>query len=408
MRETTLLRRLLSVREMFVENVRLVTEGMIVTVRPRWRLPRCGRCGCRCPGYDRREARLWRHVAFLQTRVWLEYAPRRVECPRCGVRTEAVPWAEAGSHFTASFEELVAYLAQVTDKTHVSRLAGIAWASVGSIVERVVARCQDSSRFEGLHRIGIDEFSYRKYHRYLTTVVDHDRRRVVWAGKGRSAEALDPFFEELGKEGCAKIEVATIDMAPGYIKAIEAKLPNAQIVFDRFHVQKLASDAVDEVRREIQRAIKGTEDAKALRKSRYALLKSPWNLSPTEREKLATVQQANRPLFRAYLLKETLREALNYKQPWRARRAMRNWLAWASRSRLAPFVRVARTIRGHFEGVMAYIDERLTNGIVEGINNRLRMIARRAYGFHSPGPLIAMLFLCCGGIVLAPPLPLPT
>ena len=171
---------------------------------------------------------------------------------------------------------------------------------------------------------------------------------------------------------------------------------------------KSYADAVDEVRREIQREVKGTEEAKVLRKSRYALLKNPWHLSPKERGKLATVQQANRPLYRAYLLKETLRKSLDYKQPWRARRAVRDWLAWASRSRLTPFVRVARTIRKHFEGVMAYIDERLTNGIVEGFNNRLRMIARRAYGFHSPGPLIAMLFLCCGGIVLAPPLPLPT
>jgi len=319
-----------------------------------------------------------------------------------------VPWAEIGSRFTELFEELVAYLAQATDKTQVSRLAGIAWASVGAIVTRVVARCQDTSRFEGLRRIGIDEFSYRKHHRYLTIVVDHDRRRVVWAGKGRSSKSLAPFFEELGKEGRAAIKVATIDMAQGYIKAIGENLPEAQIVFDRFHVQKLAGDAVDEVRREIQRRSKGTEEEKALRKSRYALLKSPWDLSPIEREKLASVQQANRPLFRAYLLKETLRKALNYKQPWRARLALKGWLAWASRSKLAPFVRTGRTIRKHLEGVMAYVSERLTNGIVEGINNRLRVIARRAYGFHSPGPLIAMLFLCCGGIVLNPPLPVPT
>jgi transposase len=251
MRETKLLRRLLGVREMFAEEVRLGTERMIVAVRPRWYHPRCGRCCCRCPDYDRRAARLRRHVALLKIRVWLEYAPRRVNCPQCGVRTEAVPWAEVGNRFTTIFEELVAYLDQVTDRTHVSRFAGIAWASVGSIAERVVARCHDEARFEGLRRIGIDEFSYRKHHRDLTTVVDHDRRRVVWAGKGRSAEALDPFFEDLGPETCAKIEVVTIDMAPGYI------------------------NAVDEVRREIQRATKGTEDEKALRKSRYAHLKSP-------------------------------------------------------------------------------------------------------------------------------------
>jgi transposase len=341
-------------------------------------------------------------------RIWLEYAPRRVECPGCGVRSEQVPWAAHGSRFTGDFEELVAYLAQVTDKTRVTELMGISWTTVGAIVERVVARRLDSSRLEGLRRIGVDEFSYRKRHRYLTTVVDHDRRRVVWAAAGRSAETLGAFFDALGEERCAQLECVTMDMAGGYIKAVEERLPEAQIVFDRFHVQRLASDALDEVRRELLRKIRGTEEGRELFRSRFALLKNPWNLTRRETEKLRDVQRTNVPLYRAYLLKETLAQALDYKQTWRAKRALREWLAWASRSKLAPFVKAARTIREHFDRILAYIQERLTNGIVEGFNNKLRMIARRAYGFHSPPPLIAMLYLCCGGIKLDPPLPKPT
>ncbi|MCP3919644.1 MAG: ISL3 family transposase [bacterium] len=405
MRATTLLRRILGVREMFVLGTRIEEYGLVVEVRPSWRLARCGGCGARAPGYDRRGPRRWRHVALLEMRVWLEYAPRRVDCRGCGVRTEAVPWAAPGGSFTYPLEELVAYLAQVTDKTQASRIAGVSWPAVDAVVERVVERCRAASSLEGLRRIGIDEFSYRKHHRYVTTVVDHDAKRVVWAGEGRSSKTLEPFFEALGEEGCAAIEFVTMDLSAAFTKAARERLPQAQIVYDRFHVQRLAGDAVDEVRREIQRDLAGTEEAKELKGSRYALLKNAWTLTVPERARLAAVQETNKPLYRAYLLKETLRDALNYKQPWRAEKALRAWLAWASRSKLAPFVRVARTIRKHLGGVLAYVRERLTNGIVEGFNNRLRMIARRAFGYHGPGPLIAMLFLCCGGIVVRPLLP---
>lgn len=408
MRVTTVVRRLIGVMSLLVQSVAFESSGLVLAVSPRWRRPRCGGCERRAPGYDRSAPRRWRHLGLGRLRIWLEYAPRRVRCRRCGVRTEQVPWARAGSRFTEDFEELVAYLAQVTDQTRVTELMGISWTTVGAIVERVVARRLDPARLDGLRRIGVDEFSYRKRHRYLTTVVDHDRRRVVWAAAGRSAETLGAFFEALGEERCAKLECVTMDMATGYIKAVEERLPGVQIVFDRFHVQRLASDALDTVRREQLREIRGSEAGQELFRSRFALLKNPWNLTRKERQKLSDVQRTNAPLYRAYLLKETLAQALDYKQPARAERALREWLAWASRSKLPSFVKAARTIRKHFDRILAYVRERLTNGIVEGFNNKLRMIARRAYGFHSPPPLIAMLFLCCGGITLDPPLPAPT
>jgi transposase len=323
------------------------------------------------------------------------------------VKTEKVPWAEHRSRFTKDFEELVAYLAQVTDRTKVTEQVGISWRSVGEIVERVVARRLDPTRLDGLRRIGIDEFGYRRRHHYITTVVDHDRRRVVWAAPGRSAETLARFFEELGLERTRSIETATIDMAGGYIKTVQELAPEAKIVFDRFHVQRLVSDALDEVRRaEVWGA--DAAEGKAIKHSRFALLKRPWNLERKEKEKLADLQRTNARLYRAYLLKETLAEALDYKRPGQAARAVADWIAWAVRSKLKPFVKAARTIRRHFDGVVAYFEERLTNGVVEGFNNKLRMIARRAFGFHGPESLISMLHLCCGGIELDPPLPSPT
>jgi transposase len=406
-RASTLLRRTLGVTGLVVEDFAFAEAGLIVRVRPRWSVPRCGECGLRASGYDRAAPRRWRHLGIGRLRIWLEYAPRRVECAKCGVKTEKVPWAAHRSRFTWDFEELVAYLAQVTDQTKVTELLGISWRSVGEIVSRVVARRLDPKRLDGLKRIGIDEFGYRRRHHYLTTVVDHDRRRVVWAAPGRSAETLGRFFAELGLERTRSIETITIDMAGGYMKAIEELAPEAEVVFDRFHVQRLASDALDEVRRSEARDLDATA-GQAIKHSRYALLKRPWNLERREKEKLSVLQKTNASLYRAYLLKETLAEALDYRQPGHASRAVQDWLGWASRSKLKPFVKAARTIRKHFDGIVAYFQERLTNGIVEGFNNKLRMIARRAFGFHSPKPLIALLHLCCGGIQLDPPLPSPT
>jgi transposase len=414
MRATTLLRRLVDVTGTRVTGVRFFSHGEVsVEVMPLRRKARCGVCGCRAPAYDRRPLRWWRHLVVGARVVLLAYAPRRVHCRRCGVRTEQVPWGASASRFSWAFEEWVAYLAQITDQTKVHKLTGVAWSTVGQIIERVVGRRLSPDRLRNLRRIGIDEFSYRKRHRYLTIVVDHDRRRVVWAAEGRNAETLRGFFRELGPQACAAIELVSIDMAGGYKKAIAEFLPAAQVIYDRFHVQRLAGDALDAVRRSLVReAATADEDdsdePRAIKKTRWVLLKGWHRLDAEERARLHEVQRTNRPLYRGYLLKETLADALDYRQPARAEKALRSWIAWACRSRLKPFVRVARTLRAHFAGVLAYVRYRLTNGLAEGLNNRLRIISRRAYGFHSAEALIAMLFLNMGGIELSPRLPPPT
>lgn len=408
MRATTLLRRTLGLSRTWVRGVAIEGKGMVVTVAPGNRRPRCGGCGKRAPGYDQVGERDWRHLGIGAVRVWLRYAPRRVECPGCGVRVERVPWASSGSMFTLPFEEMVAYLAQATDKTKVTRLMGISWQTVGSIVERVVQRCLDPERLKGLRTIGVDEFSYRKHHHYLTVVVDHEKGRVVWTGKGRSAEVLKEFFACLGPEGRASISTVTVDLAGSYTKAIKEALPEAIICYDRFHVQKLASEAVDEVRRSEVREASDEETSKAIKHSRFSLLRNPWNLTKKDGEKLRVIQETNRRVYRAYLLKESLRDAFDCLEPRRAVGKLREWMAWASRSKLRPFVRAARTVRKHFAGVATYLCSRLTNGFTEGTNNMIRMITRRAFGFHSAEALSAMIFLHCGGIQLDPALPSPT
>jgi len=405
MRLTKICRQLVGVEGLYARSVSVEASGLVFQVRPRWRKPRCGACGHRAPGYDRRPMRRWRHIPVGETVLWLEYAPWRVRCRHCGVTVEQLPWARHASRFTRGLEELTAHLARSLDFTAITELLGLSWRAVASIVERVVSQRLPNNRLSGLRRIGVDEFSYRKRHRYLTVVVDHDQGQVVWAARGRGAQALAGLFEHLGESGCAAIESVTMDMAGGYKKAVREHLPHAQIVFDRFHVQRLASDAVDQVRRS---EVRGTDDpaiARVIKRSRYALLKNPWNMSRREHQKLADIQHNNQRLYRARLLNDALADALSYRQPKRARQALDEWLEWASRSKLKPFVRVARTIREHKDGILAYIKSRLTNGFTEGLNNRLRTVARRAYGFHSAEALMSMLFLCAGGIELDPPLP---
>jgi len=403
MRDTRVVRILLALQSTRVLGLEFEEDGLVVDVAPTHKIPRCCDCGCKVHSVHDERQRRWRHLDLGGIKVQLRYVMRRVRCPDCGVRVEAVPWAEAGSRFTFAAERYIAYLAQRTDRTTVTGLMRVAWRTVGDIIRRVVRRRdeRDGDRLDGLRRIGIDELSYRRHHQYVTIVVDHDRAEVVWAAEGKNAETLGRFFEALGPERCALLEAVTIDMSGAYIKAVTEASPQAKLIFDRFHVQRLAHDALDEVRREEVREA-SPEDKAALKKTRWPLHKNPWNLHDFELEKVTMVQRTNHRLYRAYLLKETLLAVLDRRQVNVASAKLDEWLAWAQRSQLPPFVKLGRTIKKYREGILAYVQTGLNNGRVEGLNGKARTITRRAYGFHSALSLIAMLFLCCGGIHLPP------
>ena len=402
MRATTLLLELLGLKQTRVIGFQFTPAELLVDVEPATRTPRCGRCGAGCSkGYDQRERR-WRHVDIAGLQVVLRYGMRRVDCAECGVTTELVPWAEPTSPYTRVFEELVAYFAQRTDKTTVSRTMGVAWRSVGNIIQRVVARLGPKNELDSLTHIGIDELSVRKHHQYITVVTDHLTGNIVWAAPGKNAATLTSFFEALGAQRAAKLEVVTIDMSAAYISAVQSMAPQARLVFDRFHVQRLAHDALDQVRRAEVRELKGTPEANELKQTRFPLQKNPWNLTALETEKVALVQQRNQPLYRAYLLKETLAAILDGRQVNVARRKLGEWIDWAARSRLEPFAKAARTISKHIEGILGYVATRLSNGRVEGNNGKIRTITRRSYGFANPSSVIALIHLCFSNIKLEP------
>ncbi|NVB37410.1 ISL3 family transposase [Pseudenhygromyxa sp. WMMC2535] len=397
MRATSILRTLLALQDTLVSGLEFTAESLIVDVKPTWHRARCGECRRKGPSEGGR-TRSWRHLDLAGIKCVLRYRIRRVNCRHCGVKTEHVPWAESGSRFTEPFEAHTTYLAQCNDKTTVTRLMRIAWETVGKIIQRVVRRHRgEVDRLDGLRIIGVDELSYRRHHKYVTVVVDHETGEIIWAAEGKSAETLTQFFTLLGPERCAELEAVTIDMSAAYIKAVTEASPEATIIFDRFHVQRLASKAVDEVRRDEVREAE-VDDKKALKKTRWALLKNPWNLTDFESRKLDQLQRTNQRIYRAYLLEEALAAVLDCRYIWLARSKLDEWLSWASRSRLRPFVKLARTIRQHREGILEYVRDRLNNGRVEGLNGKARTITRRSYGFHSAASLISMLFLCCGGI----------
>jgi transposase len=402
---TTLLRKLLGINNLIALDFTSEDGNLLVYVRPTWHTPRCSCCGRKVHStYDTQWDRSWRHLDFGGVRVYLHYDLRRVCCKKCGVVVEKVPWSSNSvSRFTDDFEEHITYMAQRTDKTSVEHLMRITWRTVGRIIERVVSRKRPEDPLSDLSAIGIDELSYRKHHHYITLVTDHDKGKIVWGEEGKDSDALIAFFDQLGEERCKKIKIVTMDMSKAYVSAVRLKVPQAQIVFDRFHVEKLVHDALDDVRREEWRLQKGTEEGKKLKRTRWPLLKRPWNLLPSEKAKLSILQKDNKRLYRAYLLKEKLGEIFDTcVHDEEAREELMGWLSWASRSRLPSFVKVAQTIKEHLEDILAYFLCRLTNGLIEGLNNKARMLTRRAFGFHSAQAFISMIMLCCSGLNLSP------
>lgn len=403
MRIQTFLNRLLHLPGLWVRGVRFEGDRLIISIRRRFHLLTCPVCGTQVRGRFEEKERQWRHLALWGIRTYLEGAIRRLRCPKCHrVRTEQVPWARHDSDFTRPFEDVVAALAQRLNKSAVAEMTGISWPTVGNIAQRLVEEKLDPNRFDNLRRIGVDEISYRRHHKYLTVVVDHDTGSVVWAAEGKSSKTLHSFFKLLGPERLKAVEIVSMDMSAAYQKAVKEALPHADIVFDRFHVARLAQQALDEVRRSQMRELEATE-RKPLKGSRWALLKRCDTLDSDDAIKISQIQKFNRPLYRGYLLNESFLEIFDAPDAESARREIKDWLSWACRSRLKPFVKLARTVRDHLDGILRFIDCRLTNARLEGINNKIRLLSHRAYGFHSAKPLIATVYLCCSKITFNQP-----
>ncbi len=391
-----------------------VAGAMVVAVRPAAEARgRCGRCARRSPGYDHGEGRRrWRALDLGTTKVFLEGPAPRVRCRDHGVTVASVPWARHGAGHTRDFDDQAAWLAVHVSKSAVVQLLRVAWRTVGAIVERVGHDIdQRVDRLEGLTRIGVDEISYKRGHRYLFVVVDHDTGRLVWASPGKDEASVNRFFDDLGPERAARLTHISADMAPWITKVVKARAPGATRCADKFHVVQWAVRALDVERRRAWNAAQGRKvfdqaartgghassgHAHRLFAARHALWKNPEHLSERQRQQLSFVEASDPRLWRAYLLKEGLRTALSLPGD-DGREALDDWVSWARRSRIKSFVVLQRRITDHRHEIDAARDSGLSNALVESTNTKIRLFTRIAYGFHGPQPLIALALLSLGG-----------
>lgn len=411
MRVTTAFNRLLRLDGVNVTDVVFGITTITVTVALRRRRLHCPHCDHRTRWrYDTRPCpSTWRHLDLGVWRVQLQATLRRLSCPTHGVVVEAVPFARPGAHLTRDFDDLLAWLATRMDKTSIARLCRVSWRTVGRACARVVATELDPGRLDGLFRIGVDEISWRRHHKYLTLVVDHDRGVVIWGAQGRDAATLDGFFDELGEARAAQIQAVSLDLGPAFLKSVQAPghAPQAVVCADPFHVVKLVGDALDEVRRDLWQNLRRLPDdrwARDFKGSRWALLKNPEDLTDTQAAQLARIRRNRGGIWRAYEMKEQFR-AIFAGDLTRTEAAvlLDRWCARAQRSRLAPFVKAAKTMRQRRDLILNAIEHGISNGRVEGLNTKVRLIVRRAYGFHTADAALALVMLGAGPIDLKLP-----
>jgi transposase len=407
MRDKDLYRTILGIEEPWsIADVTMEEDKETITVRvelkPGAKLPcsQCGRSGCAVK--DRRE-RTWRHLDTCQFKTFINAPLPRTDCPECGVKTTAPPWAEKHSRFTLLFERFVIDALLEMSVTGVCRLLRLTWDEADGIMARAVKRGLSKRDLSTLTRIGIDEKSVGKGHRYVSIVYNLDTSKVVWVGEDRREETLDRFFAALGKRGRERIECITMDMWKPYRASCRKWIADAdaKTVLDRFHIEKHLNEAVDKVRRQEHLALQ-KQGIDLLTKSKWDWLYHPENLPPKREARFEQLRQFDLRTVRAHALKENFRHFWQYTYPGNASRFFKRWYFWATHSRMTPIIKVAKSLKRHFERIVSYFKFRATNSIAEGINNKIQSVKKKAYGFRNTKRFINAIYFHCGGLELDP------
>jgi transposase len=350
------------------------------------RRPVCSGCGRKTRAVHSTSVRRVLDLSLAGARTELLVPRRKLRCRRCGVRSEQHEFLAPYRRITTRLERAVADLCRVLPVKHVAAHFGLAWHTVKEIDKRRLVREVGTPSYEGLRFLAVDEVAVHKGHTYMTTVLDLETGRMVWIGRDRTKATLLSFFEELSAEERSTIEAVATDMASGYREAIKEACPQAALVYDMFHaVAKFSREVIDRVRvdesKKQDRA--GNEAGRQLIKgSRYLLLKNEKNLSGKQRERLDLLLEANENLNLVYVLKDQLKRIWTYAGPGWARRALEDWCAMAEASGLSPLKTFARNLRRHAEGIINHCRYPIHTGRLEGVNNKIKVIKRMAYGFR--------------------------
>lgn len=418
---------LLNVKHTVIDDVKIFDDDSIVFYAhpTKGEQCRCGICGRKAPYYDAgRGYRLWRTTDIGLHKAEICANSYRVNCPEHGVVAAAVPWARHNSRYTYDFEQTVAWLAMNCSKTAVSRFMRMSWNSVGPVISRIredLDVCPES-RFDRLEKIGIDETSYRKGHKYMTVVVNHDTGRVIWVTPGHGKKTLTKFFELLSEEQRASIRLVSADGAKWITSCVEEFCPNAVRCIDPFHVVEWVNEALSQVRidswhdakknaapepkQKPGRPTKGSppkdHTASEIKHSKYALGKNPENLTANQQAKLELIAKTDKRLWRAYKLKEELRTVFRLDKA-AGKEQLDHWIKWAQHCRIPAFVELQRKIRRHYDAILATLESGLSNARIEAVNNKIKLSIRMAYGFRNMANMIDMIMLRCSELTV--PLP---
>ncbi len=428
---SSLAKTIAGVKRMVVESVEIEDVGndlaIVLKVRTTKRDScRCGVCGKKCSRYDQGNGRRrWRGLDIGNSyKVYLESDSPRVWCREHGVVVQMVPWARHGSKHTRSFEDTAVWMSLHLSRKAVAEYLRVSWDSVGPMVGRVEKETQSGEdRFDGLVKIGIDETSYKKGHKYITVVINHENNSVIWAAKGFGREILERFFNELTPTQRKSIQLVSGDGAKWIKDTVADYCPGAAFCIDPFHVVSWCEEVLDtvrkqqwnEARKKVAEENKGRskrgrgrpkggstektaaqKEAELMKSSKYPLLMNPDHLSEFYQVKLQEILLYDRRLATAYRLKEGLR-AIFHLPADEVRPALEKWRRRAWSSRIPEYVDLQRKIRRHMKAILATVTHRISNARVEAINNKIKLSIRMAYGFRNIDNLIAMIYLRCGG-----------
>ena len=433
----TLCKNLLNVKHAVIKDAHFYNDSdgishlKIQARTNKWHEDDCSFCHKRCARYDRHtdHLRKWRGLDFGTTLVEIEGYTHRVKCPEHGVVTAYIPWAYPGSGFTRDFDLTVGWLAVYLPRSVVSEYMRIDWETVGRCVHRTLNDIEPerSRRLDNLVNIGIDETSYKKGHKYITVIVNHDTNCVVWAAQGHGKTVLEAFYKQLSKEQLASIKVVTGDGAKWITECVNEFTPDCERCVDPFHVVQWAMETLDEVRREVWREAyneaqklvkqnprkagrpkendpettairKAKAKAEEIKNSAYALGKAPENLTEKQQLRLEMIAQNNDRLYRAYRLKEMLRLLLKIKDVDEAEATLKRWLWWASHSRIPAFKELYQKIKRHKDHILNAIKLGMSNARIEATNNKIKLIIRKAYGFRNIQNMLDMVYLVCSDL----------